>query len=302
MDRRRQSRTARFAQLPYGTFTFRVIAANRDGVWNEQGAAVRIVVVPPFWRTPWFAALIFGGVAALALGVHRARIAHVRRQEALRAAFSRQLIDTQEGDRRRIAAGLHDGLSQNLIVIKNWALLGQKALPADHAARERLGEIEATAAQALGEVRDIVHDLAPHNLERLGLAPVDRDMVDKLQGVSGHPVQVPGRRAERHDAEAGADQPLPNRAGSHQQRREALRRGAGVDRNGRRRRACCACAVRDDGRGFDKDDEARAGAGGFGLFGMAERLRMIGGRCRSTPRRGAERASDRVADCRRTRS
>ena len=164
------SRTAHFAQLPYGTFTFRVIAANRDGIWNQQGASVRIVVVPPFWRTQWFAVLISVAVAAVALGVHRARIAHVRRQEALRAAFSRQLIDTQEGDRRRIAAGLHDGLSQSLIVIKNWAFLGKKALPADHAATERLGEIEATAAQALGELRDVVHDLAPHNLERLGLA------------------------------------------------------------------------------------------------------------------------------------
>lgn len=271
-----QVRTARFAQLPYGTFTFRVIAANRDGVWNEQGAAVRIVVVPPFWRTGWFAALVFGGVAALALGVHRARIAHVRRQEALRAAFSRQLIDTQEGDRRRIAAGLHDGLSQSLIVIKNWALLGKKALPADHAVSGRLDEIESTAAQALGELREVVHDLAPHNLERLGLAQSISEMVDKIQGASG--IQFKCRVTELNGKMAKAVQinlyrivqEAINNVVKHS---GAARAWVEMDED----EGLLRVAVRDDGRGFDTGTRPTPGSGGFGLFGMAERLRMIGG-------------------------
>jgi signal transduction histidine kinase len=282
-----QARTAHFAQLPYGTFTFRVIAANRDGVWNERGAAVQIVVVPPFWRTPWFAALIFGGVAAMALGVHRARIAHVRRQEALRAAFSRQLIDTQEGDRRRIAAGLHDGLSQSLIVIKNWAFLGKKALPPDHAATERLAEIESTATQALGELRDVVHDLAPHNLERLGLAQSIEEMVDKIQGASGIHFKC-------RVAELDGKMPKPVQINLYRIVQEAInnvvkhsgaaRAWVEMDEDG----GVLRVAVRDDGRGFDKGMSPEPGSGGFGLFGMAERLRMIGGRLAidSAPGRG----------------
>jgi hypothetical protein len=55
-------RTAYYAHLPPGKYIFRVIAANRDGVWNEEGATMQITVVPPFWRTWWF---ISGAVLAL---------------------------------------------------------------------------------------------------------------------------------------------------------------------------------------------------------------------------------------------
>jgi signal transduction histidine kinase/ligand-binding sensor domain-containing protein len=280
-----QARSAHFAQLPYGTFDFRVIAANRDGVWNQQGAAVRIVVIPPFWRTQWFAALVLGGVAMAALGVHRARIAHVRGQEALREAFSRQLIDSQESDRRRIAAGLHDGLSQNLIVIRNWALLGQKALPDDHSARGRLGEIESTAALALGEVRDVVHDLAPHNLERLGLAQTIQEMVERVAGASG--IQVTCRIAE-----LDATLATPVQMNLYRIVQEAINNivkhsGAahawvemGVEHGTLR------VVVRDDGHGFEPGARPVPGAGGFGLFGMEERLRMIGGRLTIDSARG----------------
>ena len=46
-------RTAFFPHLAPGEYTFRVIAANSDNVWNEKGAALKIVVKPPFYRT-WF--------------------------------------------------------------------------------------------------------------------------------------------------------------------------------------------------------------------------------------------------------
>jgi len=53
-----------------GRYTLRVKAANPDGVWNEEGIAIGLTVVPPFWRTPWFiliaAAFLFsGGVMAV---------------------------------------------------------------------------------------------------------------------------------------------------------------------------------------------------------------------------------------------
>lgn len=60
-------RTARYADLPYGTLRFRVIAANRDGVWNEKGAGITIVVIPPFYRTTWFAGVTMGLVGLTAI-------------------------------------------------------------------------------------------------------------------------------------------------------------------------------------------------------------------------------------------
>lgn len=47
-------RFATYTNLDPGTYTFRVKAANNDGVWNEAGTAIQITITPPFWRTLWF--------------------------------------------------------------------------------------------------------------------------------------------------------------------------------------------------------------------------------------------------------
>lgn len=46
-------RTATYTNINPGRYIFRVKAANRDGVWNENGAAIAIVITPPLWRTWW---------------------------------------------------------------------------------------------------------------------------------------------------------------------------------------------------------------------------------------------------------
>ena len=58
-------RYADYPDLKPGTYTFRVKAANNSGVWNEQGAAVRIIITPPIWQTWWFLGLL--GVALLGI-------------------------------------------------------------------------------------------------------------------------------------------------------------------------------------------------------------------------------------------
>ena len=45
---------ATYTDLSPGDYTFRVKAANNDGVWNEEGIALSITIVPPFWQTTWF--------------------------------------------------------------------------------------------------------------------------------------------------------------------------------------------------------------------------------------------------------
>ncbi|MBN1349959.1 histidine kinase [candidate division KSB1 bacterium] len=47
-------RFATYTNLDPGTYTFRVKAANNDGIWNEEGTAVEITISPPFWKTLWF--------------------------------------------------------------------------------------------------------------------------------------------------------------------------------------------------------------------------------------------------------
>lgn len=47
-------RFASYSNLPPGRYTFHVKAANCDGIWNEEGASLRLRIIPPFWRTWWF--------------------------------------------------------------------------------------------------------------------------------------------------------------------------------------------------------------------------------------------------------
>lgn len=70
-------RFARYPNVPPGTYVFRVRGSNSDGVWNEEGASVRVVVTPPFWRTGWFFTL--GLVFALSLFVAVGYVVRARR-------------------------------------------------------------------------------------------------------------------------------------------------------------------------------------------------------------------------------
>ena len=47
-----------YTNLAPGEYTFRVKASNNDGIWNEEGAAVKVIITPPFWKTSWFIGLL----------------------------------------------------------------------------------------------------------------------------------------------------------------------------------------------------------------------------------------------------
>lgn len=73
-------RFATFTNLSPGTYTFRVKASNNDGLWNEEGAALVIHVLPPWWGTLWFRALVVAFVAALIMLFYYVRVGSVQRQ------------------------------------------------------------------------------------------------------------------------------------------------------------------------------------------------------------------------------
>src|SRR5205085_2849877 len=103
--------------------TFRIMAANSDGVWNTEGASITVKVIPPFWRTTWFLLLATLCLVALAVFFYRRRILQLERGRRAQETFSRQLIESQENERKRIAGELHDSIGQNLLVIKNRVLM-----------------------------------------------------------------------------------------------------------------------------------------------------------------------------------
>ncbi|MGH9840215.1 MAG: triple tyrosine motif-containing protein [Blastocatellia bacterium] len=139
-------RAAFFSYLPPGSYTFKVIAANSDGVWNMEGQSLRITALPPFYRTWWFLTLAVLSVTGVVFAAFKYRVTQLEQRQAAQQAFARQLLESQEAERKRIAAELHDSLGQNLLIIKNRALLGQLAAEADPEFQEQFEGIAASAA------------------------------------------------------------------------------------------------------------------------------------------------------------
>lgn len=75
-------RFATYTNLNPGSYVFRVKAANNDGVWNEEGAALRVTITPPFWQAWWFKAL---GVALLLLIIKHFYNYQLQKRNALQA-------------------------------------------------------------------------------------------------------------------------------------------------------------------------------------------------------------------------
>ncbi len=68
-----RKRLINYANLSPGDYTFRVKASNNHGVWNEKGAALKITILPPYWATWWFRALLGLLVLVLVFTAYRVR-------------------------------------------------------------------------------------------------------------------------------------------------------------------------------------------------------------------------------------
>lgn len=90
-------RNATYTNLSPGEYTFRVKAANNDGVWNEEGTSVAILISPPFWQTYWFyllTALLIAGVIGLGF---RYRVRKIRQiNYRLEREITRRTLDLKK--------------------------------------------------------------------------------------------------------------------------------------------------------------------------------------------------------------
>lgn len=84
---------AAYSNLREGTYVFHVKAANNDGIWNEEGAKLTIIISPPFWRTWWFSALLAITLTGLGYAFFVFRIRQVRKEEAQKSIISEQIAE-----------------------------------------------------------------------------------------------------------------------------------------------------------------------------------------------------------------
>ncbi len=174
-------REAVYTKIPPGDYKFQVIASNNDGVWNYEGASVDVIIVPPFWQRTWFIILSIIGCGAIIGLFIRGRTVRLKQESEQKKMFTEQLLVSQENERKRIASEIHDGLGQQILVIKNRAELARKQVKDSDEIGEQLDEIMYSATRSIEDVRNLSHALRPIHLEKFGLTDAISDLCNQLQ-------------------------------------------------------------------------------------------------------------------------
>lgn len=180
---------------------------------------------------------------------------------------SRELTVVEE--RNRLARELHDAVMQRLFSLRLSARAARKLVPIDpEAAAHRLDEVETLAAEAIAELRAVIVELRPADLDAHGLVETLRRHVTLLDRL--------------HDTEVTFELRSPvdlSRDGEVEVLRLVQEALSNAFRHARARHVAVTVeseriTIADDGAGFDADEAATRG---LGLLSMRERAKALGG-------------------------
>jgi signal transduction histidine kinase len=249
-------------------------------LWLRSSSDVKVLSGPPWWSWQRASALV-GTLLAVLMGallwVHLLR-RRLERQRAAQLAASEQILKRLEEERRRIAANLHDSLGQVLLAIKNQTLVVLQRSPCDSGIRERLSEISGATSQAIEEVRQITHGLRPYQLDRLGLTQAMRATVSRASANS--PISF-ASRVENIDDSFDKDSEIHVYRIVQEAINNILKHSSATEAAVviKKRSNNISLSIRDNGRGFDFPTlhASQSNDLGYGLSGITERMRILGG-------------------------
>lgn len=262
-------RQAFYTNLPPGTYRFRVIGVNDDGVWNRAGAEVGFDIPPTFLQSRAFLALCIALALAALWLAYRLRMAQVARRIRTR-------LEERLGERERIARELHDTLLQSVqgLILRFQSVANR--MPPGEPSRTLLESALKRADDVIVDGRNRVQGL------RVGDGPADlltvlRELVDSAEFSPVIPIRavVEGKPRPLH--------PLV----SAEVRRIAGEALFNVARHARANSLDVVITfgdwhldieIRDDGVGIPESVLRRGDKEGhYGLIGMRERAKRIGG-------------------------
>lgn len=263
-------REAIYANLAPGYYRFEVTAANDDGLWNADGAALSFRIEPAFYQTRWF--LLLCALAAVI-----AAFVLLSFQLRRMAARLKERLEVRHAERERIARELHDTLLQGIQgLILRFHAIAQKVPPNDPV-RDMIEQTLDRAEEVLVEGRDKVRDLRVTAGMTKEIASTFIALGQELS--VDHPVTF---RVITNGKEQEVDPTI--REEIYLIGREALLNAfhhaqaqtieVQLDFELKQLRVC----VRDDGIGIDAHTlESGRKPGHWGLVGMRERAGCIGG-------------------------
>jgi signal transduction histidine kinase len=233
--------------------------------------------------------LLLKGLAdQAALAIQNAQLLEeVQRGQQRLRRLTRQLINTQERERRRIASELHDEAGQALTAMKiNLSLLVKEITDSESDMRDQLADLSLLADDTLKRLRMLAHDLRPPTLERLGLNRTLEGLCEQFSARTKLAIEYEGTESNSIQDEAQIT--------LYRLLQEALTnvaKHAGADYvkvNLAETDDKITLTIRDNGRGFNTGELTmyKNTVAGMGLGAMMERLEFIGGRLDVYSKRG----------------
>ena len=142
-------RFATYTNIDPGEYIFRVIGSNNDGVWNEEGAYIKLIIAPPYWQTWWFRLLCTLAAVMILYAIYYNRLQKLR--DILRI-------------RNKIASDLHDDLGATLSSISIMSeLVNQQVKDQSPEASSLLEKIGNSSRNMIESVNDMVWAINPQN-------------------------------------------------------------------------------------------------------------------------------------------
>jgi len=284
-------RTATYTNLDPGEYTFRVKGSNNDGLWNEEGTSIKIIITPPWYKTVLFKGLVGLSVIGSIGSFYQKRIQKLNKEKTQQEEFTKKLIESQENERKRVAAELHDSLGQDLLIIKNKALVSIKKTNDLEKFKKEMSEISDLTSATLNDVREISYNLRPYELDRLGLTKTIESMIDRANNSTNiifvaniddiDKVYIPEVEINIYRI----IQESLNNVIKHSEAKEVIVSVL-------KRQNEILVNISDDGKGFDVRNTKRKG---FGLKGIEERVKLMGGSFEIESERG--RGTKLIVNC-----
>ncbi|HEU4974846.1 MAG TPA: histidine kinase [Baekduia sp.] len=202
------------------------------------------------------------------------RLEAERRESAMRALTER------EGERRRVAAELHDQIGQTLTAI--GLQVDRLAGHAPEALADEVRDVRDGVLACVEDVRRLARELRPEALDALGLVPALTNLSERMTRRTG--IQIV-RRLERDLPAVGEDAEVVIYRIAQESLTNAVRHAQArvIELSLRHEDRRVVLAVCDDGIGVDRDGRRAAGGG---ILGMRERALSIGAELRIEPRAG----------------
>jgi signal transduction histidine kinase/ligand-binding sensor domain-containing protein len=268
-------RQAFYTDLPPGKYSFRVVAANSDGVWNDGPAKLDFAILPAYYQTNWFRALC--GVLFLALlwAAYQLRVRQLQHQFDM-------TLDARVSERTRIARDLHDTLLQSAHgLLLRFQTVSQLLPGRPMDAKERLDSAIQQTAEFITEARDEVQGLRDSTVQTNDLALAISTLGEELttDSTNHRPafrVAVEGETKNLHPILRDEVYKIAAEA-----LRNAFRHSHGnrVEVELRYDSEQFRLRIRDDGKGIHAAVlEGTASEGHYGLRGMRERATVVGGK------------------------